>query len=165
MVVAVDQVTKLLAEQRLEPGQRVDVLGDVLGLTLYYNSGAAFGLGTTLTPFISSFAVVACVVMVVALTRTTRPAWGLALGLLLGGALGNLTDRLLRPPGVGRGEVVDFFQLPSFPIFNVADICVVTGACLVVLLSLRDVPFRDPLPAAPPTADTAGGADGPGREP
>ncbi|WP_336923737.1 signal peptidase II [Aquipuribacter sp. SD81] len=158
VVVVLDQVTKLLAERGLEPGERVDVLGYLFGLRLYYNPGAAFSLGTSATPLLTVFATAASVAMVVALVRTTRPAWGLAVGVLLGGALGNLTDRLLRPPGFARGEVVDFFQLPSFPIFNVADVGVVTGAALVVLLSLRDVPFRD----GEGSGDGEGAGDGDG---
>lgn len=136
-----DQVTKNLAVAGLERGERVDVLGWVLGLRLYYNSGAAFSLGTGLTPFLTAFQTVAVVVIVVALARTWSTWWALALGVLMGGAVGNLYDRLTREPGFGRGEVVDFFELPNFPIFNVADIGVTLGAVSIVLLSLRDVPF------------------------
>jgi signal peptidase II len=146
LIAVADQATKYLAEARLEPGRRVDVLGELFGFRLYYNSGAAFSLGTGITPVITTFGCVAVVVMVVALTRTGRRSWALALGVLLGGAVGNLVDRLLRPPGIGRGEVVDFFELPNFPIFNVADIAVVTGALLIVLLSVRDVPFGPDAP-------------------
>jgi signal peptidase II len=159
-VVGVDQLSKWLVESALAPGQRVDVVGELFGLRLYYNPGAAFSLGTSITPVLTTFAAVASVVMVVLLTRTTSLAWGLAVGLLLGGAVGNLVDRLARPPGFARGEVVDFFQLPSFPIFNVADICVVTGAGLVVLLSLRDVPFRRPAADGPPVPGTPAGTPG-----
>lgn len=136
-----DQVTKHVAESRLERGVRVDVLGDLFGFRLFYNSGAAFSLGTGITPVLTAFACVAVLAMLVALARTWSTAWTVALGVLLGGATGNLVDRLTREPGFGRGEVVDFFELPSFPIFNVADMAVVSGAILVVLLSVRDVPF------------------------
>lgn len=154
VIAAVDQGTKLLAESRLEPGQRVDVLGDVLGFRLFYNSGAAFSLGTGITPVLTTFACVAVVAMLVALARTSSLTWAAAVGTLLGGAVGNLVDRLFRAPGIGRGEVVDFLELPRWPIFNVADMAVVTGALLIVLLSLRDVPFT-----TPPGADEAASAE------
>lgn len=140
-MAVVDQVTKDLAVAGLERGERVDVLGWLFGLRLFYNSGAAFSLGTGLTPFLATFQAIAVVAMVVALARTWSRGWALALGVLMGGAAGNLFDRLTRKPGFGRGEVVDFFELPNFPIFNVADIAVTFGAVSIVLLSLRDVPF------------------------
>ncbi|MGJ7441352.1 signal peptidase II [Aquipuribacter sp. MA13-6] len=165
VIAVVDQVTKYLAEARLETGTRVDVLGDLFGLRLFYNSGAAFSLGTGITPVLTAFACVAVVVMVVALARTWSMSWTVALGILLGGATGNLVDRLTREPGFGRGEVVDFFELPNFPIFNVADMAVVSGAVLVVLLSVRDVPFAatpdDDAAAAGTTTDT----DSPAQHP
>jgi signal peptidase II len=160
VIVVLDQVTKYVAEARLEPGRRVDVLGDLFGFRLFYNSGAAFSLGTSITPVLTTFACIAVVVMVVAIARTRSLWWALAVGTLLGGAVGNLIDRLLRPPGIGRGEVVDFLELPSWPIFNVADMAVVTGALLIVLLSLRDVPFGAPRPpASPDAAPATAGAD------
>lgn len=125
------------------------MLGELLGLRLFYNSGAAFSLGTGITPMLTVFACVAVTAMLVALARTWSTWWAVSVGVLLGGAVGNLVDRLTRPPGVGRGEVVDFLELPNFPIFNVADMAVVSGAVLVVLLSVRDVPF-----AATPSDDS-----------
>lgn len=141
VVAALDQVTKRYAEAGLEPGVRVDVLGRVLGLRLFYNSGAAFSLGTGITPVLSVFACLAVVALLVALGRTTSRRWALALAALLGGATGNLLDRITRAPGPFRGEVVDFLELPSWPVFNVADIAVVTGALSIVLLSVRNVEF------------------------
>ncbi|WP_380168547.1 signal peptidase II [Jannaschia sp. R86511] len=155
VIAVLDQLTKHLAEARLEPGVRVDVLGELFGFRLFYNSGAAFSLGTSITPVLTTFACLAVVAMLVALARTWSTAWAVSVAVLLGGASGNLVDRLTRDPGVGRGEVVDFFELPSFPIFNIADMAVVSGAVLIVLLSLRDVPFAAaPAPAAP-AADEA----------
>jgi len=151
----VDQLTKQLAEARLSPGVRVDVLGELFGFRLFYNSGAAFSLGTGITPVLTVFACLAVLAMLVALARTWSTSWAVSVGVLLGGASGNLVDRLTRAPGVGRGEVVDFFELPNFPIFNVADMAVVSGAVLIVLLSLRDVPF-----AATPVDDTPAAAGG-----
>ena len=88
--------------------------------------------------------------------RTRSLPWALTLGLLLGGATGNLVDRYLRPPSVGLGHVVDFIALPNFPVFNVADIGVTTGACLIILLSLRGIRAdgtRESDASTSPTAD------------
>lgn len=149
-VLAADQVTKRIAETELERGVRVDVLGDLLGFRLFYNSGAAFSLGTGITPVLTVFACTAVVAILVALRRTGTVRWALALGSLLGGALGNLTDRILRAPGIGRGEVVDFIEIPfSFPIFNIADIAVVTGALSIVLLSVLGEELGGPVPERP----------------
>ena len=82
----------------------------------------------------------------VVILRTSRNlrsvGWSIALGALLGGLLGNLIDRMTRPPGPGLGSVVDFIALPNFPVFNVADMCIVGSAILMVLLSLRGVDYR-----------------------
>ena len=142
VLVTVDQVTKALAEARLVPGERVDLLGSLLGLRLAYNTGAAFSLGTSITPVFTAFACIAVVAIVVAIIRGRNVWWAVALGLLLGGATGNLIDRLSREPGFARGGVVDFLQLPYWPIFNVADMGVVSGALLIVLLSFRGVAYR-----------------------
>ncbi len=80
--------------------------------------------------------------MVVGIVRSRNGWWTLALSLLLAGAAGNLIDRLVRDPGFARGAVVDFLQLPSWPIFNLADICIVSAAVLLVLLSFRGVVYR-----------------------
>ena len=141
-LVTLDQLTKALAEERLVPGERIDVLGSVLGLRLVYNTGAAFSLGTTVTPVLTVFACVASVAIVVGIVRARNLWWTVALGLLLGGATGNLVDRLSREPGFARGGVVDFLQLPRWPIFNVADMAVVCGAAVIVLLSFRGVAYR-----------------------
>jgi len=141
----------------LEPGVRVDVLGGFLGLRLFYNPGAAFSLGTGITPALTGFACVAVVALVVGLTRTDSRRWALALAALLGGATGNLLDRLTRSPGPFRGEVVDFLELPSWPIFNIADMAVVTGALSIVLLSLLNTEFAGASagadPVVPPEPD------------
>ena len=101
----------------------------MLQLNLIRNPGAAFSIGTGLhvDPHPGGRSVVA--VIVATSRRLGSRGWAVALGLLLGGALGNLTDRMVRPPGPGRGHVVDFLQLPHWPIFNVADSAVVTAAC------------------------------------
>lgn len=142
LIAAVDQWTKYVAEAELSDGRRIDLVGDLFGLRLAYNTGAAFSLFTDATMVLTVIAAVASVALVVAVSRSHHLAWSLTLGLLLGGAVGNLVDRLLREPGPGRGAVVDFFDLPNFPVFNVADCAVVCGAALVILVSARGTPYR-----------------------
>ncbi len=123
----------------LAPGEVVPVVGELLGLRLVRNPGAAFSFASGATWV---FTVIA-VVVVIAVLRTARRlgsrAWALALGLLLAGAAGNLTDRLLRAPAVARGHVVDFLELPRWPVFNVADMAICTAAALVVVLAVRGI--------------------------
>lgn len=137
-VLALDQATKALAVHYLAVGdERVDLLGSLLGLRLLYNPGAAFSLGTGMTWLLTAVAAGVVVVVVRMARRIRSTAWAVALGLLLGGALGNLVDRLVREPGVGRGHVVDFIAYADWFVGNVADIAIVAAAALVVLLGLR----------------------------
>lgn len=133
-----DLGSKLWAASALADGHRVPVLGDLLSLRLIRNPGAAFSIGTGSTWLLTILAVVILVVIVRASRRIGSRGWAVALGLLLGGALGNLTDRLFREPGFGRGHVVDFIDYRVF-IGNAADIAIVTAACLVALLSVRGI--------------------------
>lgn len=146
-VLALDQATKALAVARLSENVPVPVIEGWLQLRLVRNAGAAFSLSTGTTWL---FTLIACGVVFV-IVRTARrigsTAWALVLGLLLGGALGNLTDRLLREPGFARGHVVDFveylkFPFIQFPVFNVADSCIVVAAFLIALLAIREVPME-----------------------
>ena len=133
-----DLVTKQLAVSRLADGD-VPVLGDWFVLHLTFNPGAAFSLGTDFTVALSCLAIVAVCVVLVVSRKVGSLAWGLALGLLLGGVAGNLTDRLFRDPGPMRGHVVDLFMVPHWPVFNVADICINLAAGLIVLQAVRGV--------------------------
>lgn len=154
LTVAIDQFTKWWALTALEPGgERVPILGELLGLRLVFNAGAALSLGSSRTWIltIASFAV--CVGIIVYARKVGNRAWGWALGLLLGGALGNLLDRLLREPGFGRGHVVDFIDYQVF-VGNVADIALVLAAGLVILLNVRGVRMR---PAASTDEPAPGG--------
>lgn len=150
---AVDQLTKWLAESRLDPADPFSLLGGLLRLQLTYNSGAAFSLGSNLTVGLSVFAVIAFLASCwFGLFRVHRTAYAVAVGLLIAGIAGNLTDRLFRAPGPLRGHVVDFLQLPYFAIFNVADICITTAAALLIILSFRGehpASAPDAVPAAP----------------
>ncbi len=136
-VVVVDAVTKYLAVRDLSDRAPVELLGGLLTLRLIRNPGAAFGFAQGLT-FVFTAVAVAVVVAILRLSRRLRSTrWAVALGLVLGGAVGNLLDRLFRAPGPGRGHVVDFLELPHWPVFNLADSSIVTAAVLMVLLSAR----------------------------
>lgn len=139
VVYLADQLTKAWASANLEPGQPRELLGSVLQLNLTRNSGAAFSIATGSTWILTIIA--SCVVVFILFTvrRLGSQGWALALGLLLGGALGNLTDRMFRAPGPGRGHVVDFLALPNFPVFNLGDSAIVTAAGLIGLLAFRGI--------------------------
>ena len=135
--LALDVMTKVVAVAQLQPGRPVPLLDGLLTLRLIRNPGAAFSAGEGITPV---FALAACAVLVFVLARLVprigHPAWSLALGLLCAGVAGNLVDRFARQPGVLRGHVVDFLQLPHWPIFNVADMCISAAAVLIMVLSV-----------------------------
>ncbi|MDO9458343.1 signal peptidase II [Nocardioides sp.] len=153
---AVDQVSKLLAVERLEGQPDVHVIGDVLQLHLTYNPGAAFSTGTGLTPLITAVAIGATLAVLWYSRRIGSATWAVALGLLLAGITGNLTDRLLRDPSPLRGHVVDFLQLPNWPIFNVADICINVAAALIVIQALRGIRLDGTRADADTAAEVAG---------
>jgi signal peptidase II len=136
---AVDVITKMLAVEHLTGRPDVEIVGDLLVLNLVRNPGAAFSTGTAYTGVISCFAIAAVAVILYLVRRVGSLAWAVALGLLLAGVLGNLTDRLFREPGPLRGHVIDFFMLPNWPVFNVADICIDVAAVLIVVQVVRGV--------------------------
>ena len=132
-----DVVSKIIVVAKLSDRGPVHVLGSFLQLTYTRNPGAAFSLGVGYTVVFSIIAV-GVVVVIARLSRSLYSTpWAIALGLLLGGALGNLTDRIVRSPGVFRGWVVDFIQFPHFAIFNLADSAISVGGVLMVLLAFR----------------------------
>lgn len=136
---ALDQLTKAWAMASLDPLQPRELVGSLLKLHLTHNPGAAFSIGTNATWVLTLIACVVVVVTIFIARKLRSRIWAVAIGLLLAGALGNLTDRFVRPPHGGRGEVVDFLELPNWPIFNVADMCVCTAAVLIALLAIRGV--------------------------
>lgn len=139
VVYALDQLTKVLAVANLEPGVVRPFVGEVLQFHLIRNPGAAFSFATGATWIFTVLAAVV-VVVVVRMSRKLRSLpWALAFGFLLAGATGNLTDRLLRAPGFARGHVVDFLQLPHWPIFNVADASICVAAVFIAVLAVRGV--------------------------
>lgn len=141
--LAIDQATKFLAVARLDPEDPPELLGGLLTLQLIRNPGAAFSMGSGATVLITCLAIVATLVMLLYVApRLTRTRDAVLAGFALAGITGNLADRLFRGPGPFRGHVVDFFQLPHFAIFNVADIFLTCTAVVVVALSLFQRPVE-----------------------
>lgn len=154
-VLVVDQLTKVWALAALDDGVRRTVVGDLLGLQLVFNPGAALSLGTGVTWLLTIVAAAVVVVVVRASRRLGSTLWSVALGLLLGGALGNLIDRLFREPGVARGHVVDFIAYGDWFVGNVADIAIVVAAVLIVLLAATGVRLDGSREAARPAPEQA----------
>jgi signal peptidase II len=140
-VVVLDQLTKIWVVAALSDGP-LSIIGDDVELHLTRNSGGAFSLFTNATIFLAIVAAVLSVVLVRAVRKATDLLSVVALSLVLGGALGNLTDRIARSPGFLRGEVVDYVKVGSFPTFNVADSAITIGAILLILAALR--PVKEP---------------------
>ncbi|MFC9279921.1 signal peptidase II [Streptomyces collinus] len=134
---ALDLISKLLVVAKLEHHEPIRLIGDVLELHAIRNPGAAFGFGAAFTVIFTLIAAAVIVVIIRLARKLYSFPWAIALGLLLGGALGNLTDRIFRAPGVFEGEVVDFIAPKGFAVFNLADSAIVCGGILIVLLSFR----------------------------
>jgi signal peptidase II len=161
-VYAADVISKVAVVAILSHHPPVRLLGGLLTLLVLRNSGAAFSVGTSMTIVFTLIAAGVIIFILRASRRLRSTPWAVTLGLLLGGAMGNLTDRLLRAPGAFRGEVVDWIQVPHWPVFNVADSAIVCGGALAVLLAARGLRLDGP-PASPagesgPAPGTAGGA-------
>ncbi|MBQ0864732.1 signal peptidase II [Streptomyces sp. A73] len=137
LALALDLVSKLLVVAKLENHAPIELLGSWLQLNVIRNPGAAFGLGEALTLLLTAIAVTVVVVIARIARKLYSTPWAIALGLLLGGACGNLTDRIFRAPGVFQGAVVDFIAPKHFAVFNLADSAIVCGGILIVLLSFR----------------------------
>lgn len=136
----VDQVTKVLAVEHLaHRPDPVRIVPDVLELTFLRNPGAAFGMGASMTVLLSVVSVAVCVVVVRMAARLRDRVWSVALVLLLAGALGNLTDRIVREPGPFRGHVVDFIDYGGLFVGNVADIYLTVAALLVVVRTWQGI--------------------------
>lgn len=136
---AVDVTTKIIAVERLSGRGTVEVFGDWFGLHLTRNPGAAFSTGTSYTFLLTMLSIVAVVVVLHFSRRLGSRWWAFGLGALLAGILGNLTDRIFRQPGPFRGHVIDFLQLPNWPIFNIADICINVAAGVIILQAVRGI--------------------------
>jgi signal peptidase II len=135
--LTLDVVTKVIAVSQLDPGAPVRLLGGLLTLRLIRNPGAAFSQGEGFTAVFAVAAIgVLGFVTIRLVPRLGHTGWAVALGFLCAGVAGNLVDRLFRAPSLLRGHVVDFLQLPYWPIFNVADMCISTAAVMILILSI-----------------------------
>ncbi len=137
-----DLVSKIAVVAGLEGHAPVHLIGDWLVLQAQRNPGAALGIGETTTIVFTLIATAVAVTVVRVSRRLASASWAIALGLLLGGALGNLTDRLFRAPGNLQGAVVDFIDVHDFSVMNLADWSLTCGCVLAVLLSFRNIPLR-----------------------
>ncbi|HEV8573008.1 MAG TPA: signal peptidase II [Actinomycetota bacterium] len=159
VIYALDRITKVLAEQRLRGRPPVEIVPGVVQLRFTTNPGGAFGLfgGAAWLFILASLVVI--VAVIVSSRRLPSALAAVSLGFVLGGALGNLTDRVIRGPGFA-GEVVDFIDFQVWPVFNLADSAIVVGAALLLLASFRresdgreqapSEPRRGPRPGAEP---------------
>ena len=143
-VIVLDQISKIVAVATLQDGTVVEVIDGILELRLVRNPGAAFSFATQMTGLFTAIALAVIVVILRLSRRVTSLPWAIAFGGLLGGAVGNLLDRVLREPAPFRGHVVDFLELPNWPVFNLADSVIVASAILMAWLSLRGVPYDGP---------------------
>ncbi len=134
-----DLGSKILAVARLTGRPPAPLVGDLLTLYLARNPGAAFSTGTSYTIVLTFVAIAATVGVLWTVRRLASTGWAIGLGFLMAGVLGNLTDRIFRAPGFLQGHVVDFLQLPHWPIFNVADMCINAAAVVIVVQAVRGV--------------------------
>ena len=134
-----DFATKSWALNSLDSRNPVKLLGDFLQLTLLKNSGAAFSLAQGATVIFTIFAILVVAAIAYYSIKITSFGWSIVLGLALGGVLGNLTDRIFRSPGFFTGHVIDWIQLPNWPVFNLADSAIVVAASIAVILSIRNI--------------------------
>ncbi|MDX6226710.1 MAG: signal peptidase [Frankiales bacterium] len=153
-VIVIDLLTKLAVVANMTMYDTHDVVDGLLKITYTRNAGAAFSVGEGMTAIFGLVAI-AVAVAIVRTARTLRSlTWAITLGLLLGGAIGNLGDRVFRSPGFLRGHVVDWIELPHWPVFNLADSAIVCGGVIAVILSWRGIAVdgshdkRHGLPAA-----------------
>jgi signal peptidase II len=149
IVVLVDLATKAWAVARLEHRSDIKVIGDFLKFSFVRNPGAAFSFGTSVTWVFTLIAIAVSIAILFISKNVTNKLWAIALGGLLGGAIGNLIDRIFRSPEIFHGHVVDFISVPHYPTFNVSDSAVVLSAITMVILSVRGVEYQTPnaLPA------------------
>jgi len=147
LIWLIDYATKVWALNNLSQVEPIKIIGSILQLRLVFNPGAAFSFGTSFTFIFTILAIMAVAVIAYYAIKIANRWWSVVLGLALGGVLGNLTDRIFREPSIFNGHVIDWIELPSFPVFNVADMAIVGAALVSVLLIAKEIP-----PFAPPGA-------------
>ncbi len=145
-VVALDLLTKIIVVATIDPNEPVKVLGGLVYFSLIRNPGAAFSMATGMTWLLALVAIVVVVVIIRMAPRLRSTPWAVSLGLVLGGAIGNLIDRIFRAPGILQGHVVDFVSVfgPNaeyFPVFNVADSAITIGGISLVITALLGIDF------------------------
>jgi signal peptidase II len=143
----IDYSTKVWALNNISQVEPIKIIGSILQLRLVFNPGAAFSFGTSFTVIFTILALLAVAVIAYYAVKIADRWWSVVLGVALGGVLGNLTDRIFREPSIFNGHVIDWIELPRFPVFNVADMAIVGAALLSVLLIAKEIP-----PFAPPGA-------------
>jgi signal peptidase II len=139
LVLVLDQATKRWAVAELTGGRTISIVGDLLQFRLLYNPGAAFSIGQEFTWLFTVVAALIVVAVAIAAWRVRSPGWSVGLGLVLGGAVTHLLDRLFREPAFARGHVVDFIDYAGLFVGNVADIAIVLGAALLAVMNLRGI--------------------------
>jgi signal peptidase II len=139
-----DFATKSWALNTLDPRDPIELIGSFLQLTLVKNSGAAFGLATGATLVLSIFGCLVVATIAYFAPKITSKGWTVVLGLALGGIVGNLSDRIFREPGFLTGHVIDWIELPNWPVFNIADSAIVIATTIAVVLSIKDISPIEP---------------------
>jgi signal peptidase II len=139
VVWLIDLGTKVWAVEVLSSRANVKVIGSFLQLTFVQNSGAAFGIGAGSTFIFTFFALAVLIVITRYALQITSKGWALVCGLVLGGILGNLTDRIFREPSFLQGHVIDWIQIPNWPVFNIADTAIVIAAVVAIILTIRNI--------------------------
>lgn len=139
LIWILDLATKAWAVSQLANREPVKILGSFFQLTFIRNSGAAFSFASNATLFLSLFGIIVALGVIYFAPKITSKGWSVVLGLVLGGVLGNLMDRIFREPSFLRGHVIDWMQLPNWPIFNIADSAIVVAAGLAMILTARNI--------------------------
>jgi signal peptidase II len=147
-VLAADIISKAIVVAKMPDHEPIRLLGGFLTITYTRNGGAAFSIGTSMTIIFTLIAAGVIVYILRAARNLRSVGWAIALGLLLGGATGNLVDRIFRAPAPFQGHVVDWIELPHWPVFNLADSSIVCAGVLVVLITMRGIRLDGTRPAA-----------------
>jgi signal peptidase II len=136
----IDLATKIWAVENLSYRSNIKIIGEFFQLTYVRNPGAAFSFASGATVFLSLFSLLVMIAILHYSVKITSRGWAVVLGLVLGGILGNMVDRIFREPGVLRGHVIDWLQLPNWPVFNIADMAIVSAALISMVLTARNIP-------------------------
>jgi len=139
---ALDLLTKTWAENTLQFREPIRVIGDLLTFTYATNPGAAFNFATNATIVLSSLKLCVAAFILYYMSKPIHPRWAVGLSLLFGGVLGNLWDRATREPGRWQGEVIDWIQVPHWPVFNIADSAIVCAGIFMTFLAMKNIPVQ-----------------------